>query len=77
MKNILTIILSLIVIGSFAQNGVVKGKIVDAQTNEPLPFVNIAVLGTQTGTASDLDGKFRDIWIKIGIRTPLMFFYWI
>lgn len=34
------------------------GTIVDASTNEPLPFVNIAVKGTSKGTTTDMDGKF-------------------
>ena len=42
----------------FAQNGQIKGKITDASNNEPIPFANVLVVGTQTGAVSDLDGKF-------------------
>lgn len=42
-----------------AQNsGRIEGKVIDANSNEPLPFVNIILKGTVIGTTSDLDGKF-------------------
>jgi len=42
-----------------AQNsGKIEGKVLDAVSNEPLPFVNIIVKGTNIGATSDLDGKF-------------------
>jgi hypothetical protein len=37
---------------------IVKGVIVDADTKEVLPLVNIAFLGTAIGTTSELDGTF-------------------
>jgi hypothetical protein len=42
----------------FAQNASLRGRVVDAVSNEPLPFVNIVVSGTTTGTITDLDGNF-------------------
>ncbi|HEV7230668.1 MAG TPA: DUF5686 family protein [Bacteroidia bacterium] len=36
----------------------VKGKIIDAETNEGLPFVNVMFPGTSQGTTSDIDGNF-------------------
>lgn len=36
----------------------VRGKVYDAQTKEPLPFVNVGFLGTSVGVSTDLDGKF-------------------
>lgn len=42
----------------FAQTGIVKGKIIDSKTNEPLIGASILVEGTTNGTASDLDGNF-------------------
>lgn len=35
-----------------------KGKVVDAETNEPIPFVQIVFDGTTVGTETDMDGKF-------------------
>ncbi len=37
---------------------VVKGTVIDAETKEPLPLVNIAFVNTSIGTTSDFDGKF-------------------
>ena len=35
-----------------------EGVVVDAQTGETLPFVQILFVGTTTGTTSNLDGEF-------------------
>ncbi len=36
----------------------VSGRVIDAETKEPLAFVNILLTGTKTGVSSDIDGKF-------------------
>ena len=38
--------------------GKLSGKVVDAETKEPMPFVNIILMGTNFGAASDLDGNY-------------------
>ena len=37
----------------------IKGRITDANSNQTLPFVGVLVKGTQTGTLTDIDGKFQ------------------
>ncbi len=37
----------------------VKGVVLDAQTKEPLPFVNVAFKGANIGTTTDFDGKYE------------------
>ena len=37
---------------------IIKGKITDRETSEPLPNCNISVLGTTAGTISNLEGYF-------------------
>jgi TonB-linked SusC/RagA family outer membrane protein len=37
----------------------VSGTVSDAQTGDPLPGVNILVVGTSTGTATDADGHYE------------------
>lgn len=37
---------------------IVKGKVLDADTKEPMPFVNIAFKGTTIGTTTDFDGNY-------------------
>jgi hypothetical protein len=48
------------------QNGKIKGRIYDITNNEPLPFANIIIEGTTTGTTSDLDGNFSFTGLKPG-----------
>lgn len=55
-------------------NGVVKGRVFDAINNEPLPFVNVVVVGTTTGTVTDLDGNFTITGLEPGfIRLSVSF----
>ncbi|MFK7775313.1 MAG: DUF5686 family protein [Saprospiraceae bacterium] len=37
----------------------VKGQVIDANTKETLPFVNIGSLGTTVGTSTDFDGNYE------------------
>lgn len=37
---------------------IVKGKVLDAETNEPLPFCNIICKSTNIGTVTDENGRF-------------------
>jgi len=37
----------------------VSGKVISAEDNEPIPFVNILVKGTTIGTTTDFDGKYQ------------------
>ncbi|MEO8762013.1 MAG: DUF5686 family protein, partial [Bacteroidia bacterium] len=36
----------------------IKGRIIDVKTNQGLPFVSLQIKNTQTGTLTDIDGKF-------------------
>jgi hypothetical protein len=40
-----------------AQSGVIRGRVYDQKNNEPMPFVNVIVVGENIGAASDLDGN--------------------
>lgn len=44
--------------GLKAQQTIVKGKVVDANTGETMPYVNISFKGTKVGTTTDLDGNY-------------------
>jgi hypothetical protein len=50
----------------FAQNASLRGRVVDAVSNEPLPFVNVVVSGTSTGTVTDFEGNFIITGLKPG-----------
>jgi len=58
-KTFLIITLTCLTIGLSAQTGSIKGRVYNIKNNEPLPFTNIIVSGTTTGTVSDIDGNFQ------------------
>ncbi len=73
-KFVLPFFLSLFSLMSVAQNATLKGRVVDAINNEPLPFVNILVSGTTTGTTSDENGNFTLTGLNSGfIRVEASF----
>ncbi|MFC1481239.1 carboxypeptidase-like regulatory domain-containing protein [Candidatus Neomarinimicrobiota bacterium] len=43
---------------SSTSTGAINGVVLDWQTNEPLPYVNITVVGTSSGTITDQSGSF-------------------
>lgn len=57
-KHTLTILFAFFSLFTFAQTGVIKGRVFNASSNEPLPFTNIIIFGTNIGSVSDLDGNF-------------------
>ena len=59
MKRLQTIFFSLLVVASAFADINVKGKVIDADTSEPMIGVSILVKGTSTGTVTDFDGNFE------------------
>src|ERR1700749_249886 len=63
---------------AFAQvpvaNNVVKGKVTDAATNQPLPGAKVMVKGTTTGVATDVNGNFT---ISTGTSATVLVFSYI
>lgn len=47
--------------------GVITGKVVDKITKEPLPGVNVIILGTNLGAATNVRGEFTITGIETGI----------
>ena len=45
--------------GLVAQNGIIKGKVTNSLTNDPVMFANILVLGTDKGAVTDVDGNYE------------------
>ncbi len=54
--------------------GIIRGKVFDASTNEPIPFANVLVQGALTGTTSDLDGAFELTGVPAGLRNVVVSF---
>jgi len=76
MKKLNTILyLFIILLSSIiqAQTQIIRGTIIDSDFQDPIPFANILVKETGTGTTSDFDGNF-EIVLEEGIYT-LQFSY--
>jgi hypothetical protein len=65
-SKIISILLFLAVMDVSGQTGIIKGKVYNAASNHPLPFTNLIIYGTTTGTTSDLDGNFSFYGIQPG-----------
>lgn len=50
-----------------AQTGTIRGKVVDVLTKEPLPGVNIIVLDTDFGAASNIEGEYSIPNVPVGL----------
>lgn len=58
IKKTLTLLLIFFVTFCYSQNTVIKGYIIDAKTNDSIPYVNIGVLKKGIGTVSEFNGSF-------------------
>lgn len=58
LKLLLLLVLVLVTSLLYAQNAF-KGKVINEQTGQPLPFVNIGIISKNVGTVSDIDGIFQ------------------
>lgn len=65
MKKLTILFLLLPAICSFAQNGLIRGKVI-TDKNEPLANVNILVAGTQLGASTLRDGTFEIKTVPFG-----------
>ena len=64
------IFISLLILGCetslLAQQAVLKGRVIEAVSNDPMPFVNVIVSGTSIGAVTDDDGNFQINGLKPG-----------
>ncbi len=58
IKSLLTFLLAFPLLG-FGQGIEITGKIIDQETNKPLPFANLQIEKTNIGTSSNIEGHFR------------------
>ena len=60
--RLLIVVISLICFQSTMwsqQNGVIKGKVFNSMSNEPIPFAKLILIDTEIGGVSNLDGEFE------------------
>ncbi|WP_460983220.1 SusC/RagA family TonB-linked outer membrane protein [Spirosoma fluminis] len=55
---VMVVILLLLFSSTYAQTRTIKGKVLDAGNNTPLPGANIVIAGSIQGTTSDANGNF-------------------
>lgn len=69
MKNrYILIVLLFIATGVLAQKGIIKGRVFNEKTNEPIEFATILIQGTVIGSTTDLDGNFIFTGIDPGFK---------
>lgn len=56
---------------TYAQSGIIKGIVIDEITKAPIPFANLLLEGTSTGTTTNIDGNFAINNITPGVYTLL------
>ena len=70
MKRLLFLIAMSMLYISFAQAQEIKGRVTDSRDGTPLSNVSVSVKGTNTGTATDADGRFS---IRASTGSTLIF----
>lgn len=63
---LLALIISTGIIFGQPEGGVIRGRVIDATTNEPVPFASVVIWNTTTGAMTDFDGNFLFTGIKPG-----------
>ncbi len=64
---VLVLVHTLLATTAAAQStGKLSGRVVDAATGESLPGANVLIVGTQTGTAADVEGNYFLIGVPAG-----------
>ncbi len=73
MRFVLSLLLTVLAaVPVKAQTGIISGTVTDAESGMPLPGANVIVVGTVTGTATDVDGRYTLSGLTPG-RMELLF----
>ena len=59
---------------ALAQNRVVTGTVIDAETGEPLPGASVKLQGTSTGAVTDNNGNFVLKNVPLSIKKVVVSF---
>ncbi len=70
LAPLLFVAAALVASAAYAEGtGILRGTVRAADTNEPLPFANVSLLGTNRGAATEEDGSFTVYLVPIGTYT--------
>jgi len=67
-RNSLLLFLLLFSFQLFAQKGIVKGRIYDAKTNQPIEFASVLIQGSTISSTTDLDGNYIFTGVDPGFK---------
>ena len=59
MKLSLHVIFYFVISGIHAQNGIIRGRVIESGTNNPIPLANVVVQGESKGVSTDFEGRFE------------------
>ncbi len=59
LRSFLSILVLLASIVSVYGQTVIEGKVIDAESGDPIPFANVVIKGTNIGSPTDFDGFYR------------------
>lgn len=59
MRRIFVLIAAILGFEAASQPTTIRGKVTDAASGDPLPFVNVVFKGTSIGTTTDFDGNYQ------------------
>ena len=68
------LLISLISFTLASPTGKISGKVIDGDTGEPLPGVNVILMGTSIGAATELDGRYVILNVPPGYHTVRFLF---
>ncbi len=66
MQLIILLLIGVSVIYSQNSKGRITGKVIDEITKQPIPGVNVVIVGTNFGMASDINGDFTISGLEVG-----------
>ncbi len=69
MKRICSILMVVVLALQIPAQTLIKGKVIKAKSNKPVPFANILIKGSYDGTTTDEEGKFSFKTSETGTKT--------
>ncbi len=67
MKQLVSLLFILSSLVSLAQKGTIKGRVYDDISNDPIPFANVVVEGSQQGGTTDSAGNYQITGLEPGL----------
>ncbi len=69
LKSAFILLFGLLCVDAYAQSGKIQGKLIDAETKEPLIGATVGIQGTTKGALTDVDGNYLMLNVAPGSYT--------